>query len=175
MALKGLDYDALFPGRFIKAGDLKGKDVTLQIATVRIEALPQDKGGEKVKGIVSFAGAKKEWVLNRTNGECLKAMFGRDTGEWVGKHVTLYPAPVNGDIGIRVRGSTDLKEPIEFELKLARKAPRKVRMLATRVNGKAAPKPAPAPEPEETPEPEPTPESDAEEIVDPETGEVFPA
>lgn len=171
---KGLDYDALFPGRFIKAGDFKGRDVTLEVANVRIEELPQDGGGNKVKGIVAFKGAKKEWVLNRTNGEALKAMWGRDTGEWIGKRVTLYPAQFNGDLAVRVRGSPDLKETMEYELKLPRKRPQKMRLLVTgKTSGKPA-APAPQPEPEAAPE---NVQEAAEvlggEIVDPATGEVF--
>ncbi len=162
--MKGLDYDALFPGRFIKAGDFKGKDVTVTIATVRIEDLPNDAGGNKVKGIIGFEGKKKEWVLNRTNGEALKAMWGRDTGDWIGKRVTLYPAPFNGDLAVRVRGSPDLKAPLDFELKLPRKRPQKTRLLVTgKANGKAAPEPEPDPEPETPLEP----------IVDETTGETF--
>ncbi len=52
-------------------------------------------------------------MLNRTNGECLKAMFGRDTGEWIGKRVTLYPAEYQGETAIRVKGSPDMTEVLE--------------------------------------------------------------
>lgn len=147
---KGLDYDELFPGRFIKAGDLKGRDVNLTIRGVRIEELPQDKGGERAKGIISFEGTKKEWVLNRTNGEALKAMWGRDTGDWIGKRVTLYPAQFNGDLAIRVKGSPDLAADITFELKLPRKRPQQTTLKATggKRNGKQ-----PAPPPKSDPEP----------------------
>ena len=134
--LKGLDYDALFPGRFIKAGDFGGRDVTVQISAIDLEDLPSDKGGDKTKGIISFSGAKKKLVLNRTNGECLKAMFGRDTGDWIGKRVTLYAAEWNGDPCIRVRGSPDIEADVEFELRLPRKRPTKATMKKT---GKAPP------------------------------------
>jgi hypothetical protein len=169
MATKGLDYDALFPGRFVKAGDFKGHDVTLTIANVRIEDLPNDAGGNKVKGIIAFEGKKKEWVLNRTNGEALKAMWGRDTGDWIGKRVTLYPAQFNGDLAIRVRGSPDLKAPLEYELKLPRKRPQKMRLLATKLNGKSAP----APEPEVPENVQDAAEVLGGEIVDPVSGESF--
>jgi hypothetical protein len=158
----GLSYDELFPGRFLKASVFKGRDVTLTIRDVRIEELPSETGGTKVKGIIAFEGKKLELVLNRTNGEALKAMWGRDTGDWIGKRVTLYPAMFNGEPCIRVRGSPDLPAPLDFELKLPRKRPQKTRLLVT---GKANGKAAPAPEPETTPEPEP--------VVDTETGEVF--
>jgi hypothetical protein len=164
---KGLDFDELYPGRFIKAGDLKGRDVNLTITKVRIEELEGTKG-KQTKGIVSFKESRKEIVLNRTNGECLKAMFGRDTGEWVGKRVTLYPAKIESDIAdlaIRVRGSPDLAADVTFSLALARKRPREVTMKRT-PTAKGNGKPAPPPEPE--------PDDASEPITDPETGEVFP-
>ena len=147
-----LDYDQLFPGRFIKSGEFKGRDVTLTITDIRTEELPQDKGGMRVKGILSFSGTKKEWVLNRTNGECLKGMWGRDTGEWIGKRVTLWPAPfqssfgdgAEGDTCIRVRGSPDLTEDKRIEIRLPRKKAITVTMRAT--GKKAAAGKAPAPE-----------------------------
>ena len=137
--MKGLDYDALFPGRFLKAGDFGGRDVTVTISGIDLEDLPQEKGGDKPKGIISFEGKKKKLVLNRTNGECIKAMFGRDTGEWIGKRITLYPADFQGDLCIRVKGSPDIEKPITFELKLPRKKPQPKTMLKTGTNGKAKP------------------------------------
>lgn len=121
-----MDYEALFPGRFLKSAQFKGREVTLTIAGIRIEELEGDKG-KKAKGIVSFVGKPIEWVLNRTNAECLKALFGRETDHWVGKRVTLWPAPytdnMTGEVStaIRVRGSPDIAANVSFELKLARK------------------------------------------------------
>jgi hypothetical protein len=37
-------YDELFPGRFLKAGLFKGKEVTLRIAEVYQELMPDKKG-----------------------------------------------------------------------------------------------------------------------------------
>jgi len=128
---KGLDFDALFPGRFIKASVLQGRDVTLTISAVRIEDLPAETGGTKVKGILSFDGKKLELVLNRTNGEAIKAMFGRDTGEWLGKRVTFFPTEWNGEPCIRVRGSPDIAAPISFELKLPKRKPKATTLLVT--------------------------------------------
>jgi hypothetical protein len=153
-----VSYDELFPGRFLKAGLFKGHDVTVTIATVRTEELPSETGGTKVKGILSFEGKKMELVLNRTNGEAIKAMFGHVLADWIGKRVTLYPSTFNGEPCIRIKGSPDIAAPVEYELKLPRKRPQKMRLLVTgKANGKAAPAPEPSPEP----------------IVDTETGEVF--
>ena len=38
--MKGLSFDDLYPGRFLKANDLKGRDVTVLIADVNVEELP---------------------------------------------------------------------------------------------------------------------------------------
>jgi hypothetical protein len=84
-ARMGLDYDQLFPGRFLKAGEFQGKDVTLTINEIRLEELPQDRGGNRIRGIIGFKETKKELVLNRTNGECLKGMWGARHGQLAGQ------------------------------------------------------------------------------------------
>jgi hypothetical protein len=156
---KGYDFDELFPGRFLKSGQFKGKDVTLKITKVELEKLPDQKQGEKVKGILSFAEVKLQLVLNRTNALCLRAMFGRDTGEWVGKRVTFFPAIISafGDdntLAIRVRGSPDLERDMPIEIQLPNKRPVKATMKKT---GRPAQKAAPAPQPAPPPEPSPAP------------------
>lgn len=121
----GLDYDELFPGRFLKNVQFKGRDVTLTITGIRLEELPEEKGGMRTRGIVSFKETELALVLNRTNGECLKGMFGRDTGAWLGKRVTLYPTTIEAfrgqKLAIRVRGSPDLERDMHVEIKLPRK------------------------------------------------------
>lgn len=132
-----MDYDQLFPGRFMKSGEFGGKDVTLTVAGIRIEELPQEKGGDRARGIVGFKETKKELVLNRTNGECLKALWGRETNAWIGKRVTLYPAPhkdsFTGEVGtaIRVRGSPDLPADKQVEIRLPRKKATRVTLYNT--------------------------------------------
>jgi hypothetical protein len=165
---KGLDYDALFPGRFLKAGLFVGKDVTLTIARVRLEDLPEEKGGNRARGIIGFQETKLELVLNRTNGECIKAMFGRDTGEWVGRRVTFFPAKIDSefaDIAIRVRGSPDIPAAVTFDLKLPRKRPKSV-TLAVTSKGKPGARPGNgAPAETEPPPPAPgEPETDQAKI-----------
>jgi hypothetical protein len=152
---KLVDYDQLYPGRFIKAGDFQGKDVTLTIANIEVEELAQDKGGDKPKGVLSFKETKKKLVLNRTNGECIKGMFGRTLANWIGKRVTFYPAPWNGEIAVRVKGSPDLEAPVAVEVRLPRKRPTTTTMQVTGksngANGHAKPAPVETP-PEEVAE-----------------------
>ncbi len=125
-----MDFDKLFPGRFLKAADLNSKDVTLTISAVVVDELIGDKGTE-IKGLLSFAGKKKQLVLNKTNGLCLKQMFGRETDAWVGKRITVYPTTFNDEPCIRVKGSPDIEGDISFELKLPRKAPKATRLVKT--------------------------------------------
>lgn len=153
------DYDQLFPNRFIKAGLLQGKAVTLTIAEVKLEEMPDEKGknGKQVKGIVSFRERELELVLNKTNGEALKGMFGRRTGNWEGKRVTLYPKMVDafGDevLAIRIMGSPDIEADMRISCRVGKKTVT-VTMKKTDPKKKAAP--APKAEPE----------------MDPDTGEV---
>jgi hypothetical protein len=114
--------------------------VNLTITKVEIDELEGNKG-KQVKGLLTFKEAPKQLVLNKTNGECIKAMFGRKLADWVGKRVTLYPQKIESDladIAIRVRGSPDLTADVPFTLQLPRKAPRQLVMKKTPV-GKEAP------------------------------------
>lgn len=161
-----MDYDELFPGRFLKSGELKGRDVTLKITGVFIEELPDKKGTKinkdrervRVRGILSFEKTEKQLVLNKTNGECLKAMFGRDTDAWMGKRVTFFPATVDAfgeeTLAIRVRGSPDIAADMSADINLGQKK----RTAKLKRTGQSAAKPAPAP----APAPEPTPAAEPE-------------
>lgn len=125
---KPVSYDDLYPGRFIKAADLKDKIRTLKITSVDIEVLEGDKG-EQTKGILSFAETEKQLALNRTNGECIKGMFGTDVQRWVGKRISIYPAkytgnlPIDADQCIRVHGSPDIEQDMTVRVRQGRKRP----------------------------------------------------
>lgn len=125
-----VDWDELYPGRFLKAGDFKGEKVTLKIATVRIEELVGDTG-PKIKGVIAFERTEKQWALNKTNGFCLRDMFGRKVQEWVGKRVTLFAGMWNGEEAIRVWGSPDIQAESEVTITLPRKRPFKMMMHKT--------------------------------------------
>lgn len=137
-----MDFDTLYPARFLKAGEFGGRDVTYTIKAVQLEELGEDSQ-KKAKAVVTFGDAPKQWVMNRTNGTCLKAMFGRETDAWVGKRVTLFPAnitdPFTGEdtIAIRVRGSPDIAEGFAFQAKIGRKT---VNMRVQKTGGANGPK-----------------------------------
>jgi hypothetical protein len=120
---KPADFDELYPGRFVKAGEFKGKKPTLTIKDVDLEELIGDDGKSKAKGIISFVETPKQLPLNKTNGICIRAMFGRKLSEWVGKRIILYADKWNGEEATRVWGSPDIAEPMAVEVKLPRKKP----------------------------------------------------
>jgi len=118
-------FDALFPGRFLKAADLGNAKATAQIESVVIEQLEGDKGVED-KVLVSFVGKQKRLVLAKINGISLRAMFGSDVRQWIGKRVTLYATadvmPLRrGEACIRVYGSPDIDRPLPVEWKPAKR------------------------------------------------------
>jgi hypothetical protein len=122
-----VDFDQLYPGRFLKAGEFNGKKPCLTITAVHLEEL-EGNTGKKVKGTVNFRETEKALVLNKTNGICLKAMFGRKPQEWVGKNVTLYAGEWNGEECIRVWGSREIASDMEVTVELPRKRPIKMTM-----------------------------------------------
>ena len=131
---KPRSYDEMFPGRFLKAGLLLGKEHTLTISDVRIVALEGDKGVQD-RAIVSFDGASRGMVLNRTNAECLRAMFGSDVGAWTGKRVTIYPTRDRFGSeevdAIRIRGSPDLAAPVTAVVRLPKRKPKSIALVKT--------------------------------------------
>lgn len=119
---KPVDWDELYPGRFLKAGTLRGQKVTLTITEVAREKLASDKG-ERVKGVLSFERTEMQLALNKTNGICLKGMFGRILADWIGKRVTLFADQWNGEACIRVWGSPDIERDAAIEVQLPRRKP----------------------------------------------------
>jgi len=131
---KPVDWDDLYPGRFLKAADLKGKKVTLKIADVNLEELVGDKGPQ-VKGVIAFEKTEKQIALNKTNGICLKEMFGKKVQEWIGRRITLFAGNWNGEECLRIWGSPDIPEEREITVSLPRKRPFAMTMHKVEVAG----------------------------------------
>jgi hypothetical protein len=126
-----VDWDELYPGRFLKAGEFKGKRVTLTMERVKLHELIGDKGPQ-IKGVIYFRETEKQLALNKTNGICLRAMFGRKIPEWPGHRITLFPGTWDGDECIRVWGSPDIEADMEVAIALPRKRPFNMTMHAMR-------------------------------------------
>lgn len=124
---KPTSYDQLYPGRFIKAGELLGKKVTLTIADIELEDLEGDDG-KKTKCIISFKETQKKFVACKTNGLCVREMFGKELANWMGKRITLFEDVWNGEPCTRIWGSPDIEEEIEVTVSLPRRRPFKKTM-----------------------------------------------
>lgn len=107
-------WDELFPGRFLKNAHLCGREVEIRINrvynTVIDDKLAQVAAIEPVDGI-----KQRDFGLNKTNGLCLRAMFGDTIKDWWGKRVLIKPSVVEhgrekGKPCIRVCGSPDIAE-----------------------------------------------------------------
>mgnify|MGYP001581960348 CR=1 FL=1 len=77
-----------FPSKYLKASDLKGREVTVTIARIEMEALAQ---GEKPKPVLYFVGKEKGVVMNKTNAMNLAAGYGPETEDWLNMPVVLFP------------------------------------------------------------------------------------
>ena len=92
-----------FPSRFIKAADLKGGDIVVDIDSVKKEEV-----GDGDKFVLYFAGKQKGLVLNATNWDAIEHLTGcSDTADWTGSKITLRAEPVSfrgqSTMGVRVK------------------------------------------------------------------------
>jgi hypothetical protein len=115
-------YDQLYPGRFIKAAELLGKKVTLTMIDVELEDLEGDDG-KKTKCVITFKESPKKLVACKTNGLCIRDMFGKELANWMGKRITIFEDVWNGEPCIRVWGSPDIAEELEVTVTLPRRRP----------------------------------------------------
>jgi hypothetical protein len=124
------DWDELYPGRFLKAGLLaENEKRILTITAVDLDELEGDKG-KRVKGIISFREEKMQLALNKTNGICLREMFGRVPWKWEGKRIAIFASEWGGEPAIRIWGSPDIEADIEVEVQLPKRRPFRMTMHA---------------------------------------------
>jgi hypothetical protein len=128
-------YQDCVDTRFMTAEELGDKKVTLRIAALFREELADEEGGVKVKTTMEFARPdgsiiRKRLVLNRTNLDCLRALWGDTVADWVGHRLTIHQVPncYRGKPGVRIWGSPDLEQDVEVTVTLPRKKPFKMVM-----------------------------------------------
>jgi len=94
----------IYGGTYLTGVDLAGKSYRLPVEAVTVEEIGDER---EEKLVVSFRGAKKSLVLNKTNASALVAAYGDDTDAWPGRMVELFTVPVtfNGRTydGVRIR------------------------------------------------------------------------
>jgi hypothetical protein len=85
--------DDLFPSKYLKAADLKGRPHVVQIKTAPIETLKNPKGEEQRKVVLYFSDIKKTMPLNLTNYDAVAGIVGDDeTNNWPGTRIELFPS-----------------------------------------------------------------------------------
>lgn len=89
-----MDIDAAFPSKYLKSADLQDRNVQLVIDRIEVEEVGFGRDKDS-KPVLYFQKAKKGLVLNKTNSNAIKAVYGRDTDQWIGKPLVLFPAMVD--------------------------------------------------------------------------------
>jgi len=94
-----------FPSKFLKAGDLQGREVR-----VTMQSVEREKIGEDTKPVLYFKGKDKGVVLNKTNASTIADAYGDDTEDWFDQPLILFSVMVDfqGKVApaIRVRVPT---------------------------------------------------------------------
>lgn len=99
-----MDINICYPSKYVGAADLQGQDVTVSIASVKMEAMRTDNGSDEQKVIIYFAGMGKGMILNKTNAKIVTGMFGSETDDWAGQTITLYAGDTRRKDGTPCKG-----------------------------------------------------------------------
>ncbi len=139
---KIVDWDQLYPGRFWKAGLLAPDEKkVLVVSEVHVEPLETEKG-IKEKGVITFEGEKLQMPLNKTNGICLREMFGRVPYKWAGHRFAIFSGTWANEPCVRIWGSPELTEDKAVTIELPKRKPFVLVMHAMGAQKPAAQRPA---------------------------------
>lgn len=118
MTEERVNYKLLFPSKYLKAADLRERDVTVTIYRLVQRAKLEVKNGKNQQRPIAYfeetkraadrdGSEEKGMILNVTNCNTIARMYGPYPVDWVGKRITLYPtrAQMGGEEvdAIRVR------------------------------------------------------------------------
>jgi hypothetical protein len=78
-----------FPSEFLRAVDLRGKQVRATIDRVEMREV-----GDDHKPCAFFIGKERGLILNKTNSTTIADAYGDDTDEWPGQEIVLFEATV---------------------------------------------------------------------------------
>jgi hypothetical protein len=105
------DISCLHPSKYLSCDDLKGRTITVKIASVDMEPVQMSDGSEEVKPVIRFEKANKAFIGGKTNDYSIAVLLSRKPLDWVGKRITLMPGTTTfgRDIKpcIRIAGSPD--------------------------------------------------------------------
>ena len=117
------NIDDIYSGDTLKASDIQGREPTVTIKSVEPRDFKNNDGRVQKKLVISFHGAQKKFVCNKTNANRIAFMHGKDFAGWPGKKITLFVDPFV-EFGGEIKSAIRVKPPA----------------------GAAAPAPAPAPQ-----------------------------
>ena len=84
--------EEVFPSKYLKSPDLKGKPRIVTIESARYETLKGLDGKETQKIVLYFENVPKSLPLNATNFDAVCDATGiPDTEDWPGQRIELYP------------------------------------------------------------------------------------
>jgi hypothetical protein len=108
-----LDESAIalaFPSRYLKAADLRGKEVTLHVHDINRDDLQLGGGGKKSALVVDLVemqkrpeAERKQLVLNKTNAMRIAWHHGSEMNAWVGKPFKLHASTTQMRVGGETR------------------------------------------------------------------------
>lgn len=86
-----MNIHEVFPAKWIEPDDFAGKRFTLEIIGVTLEEVFNRQTNSKEKKLaVAFKGAKKRFLLNKTNASAIAEIVGSpDTDNWIGHSIVL--------------------------------------------------------------------------------------
>lgn len=85
--------DDIYAGDNLRADDIQGREPTVTIASVEPREFKGNDGKLQRKLVISFRGAQKKLVCNRTNAQRIAYLHGKDYNAWIGKPITLFVDP----------------------------------------------------------------------------------
>jgi len=84
-----MNVNEIFPSSYLKASDLKGRQIKVTIDRVELEILGQGKDAQ-TKPVIYFVGKEKGLVANKTNMNTIAIAYGDETDEWSGAEIILF-------------------------------------------------------------------------------------
>jgi hypothetical protein len=99
----------MFPARYLKAGDFP-TPIILTIERVDWEKMHDSDGDEVEKPVLYFKEFQKGLVLNKTNCDIIRKMYGDESDNWNGKRVTV--------IAVKVTAFNKVVDALRFDEKL---------------------------------------------------------
>lgn len=92
MSEKQMRVELMFPSKYLRAADFKGKDVSMTISGVDSDELRMKDNSKEMKYIVHFDETDKMLVLNKTNAYAIADSLDElDALKWIGHKITLFP------------------------------------------------------------------------------------